>query len=406
MLLKDCWWSEVESGKIVKELESSKPQSLTATTYPSMKNPYNEELIPEVAVVKEEVIDAKENMNPIVVPQPQAQLQPFLSDPIKMAELQMRFERIASIAHPGGNSKSKAADLMKLLQEKIVALNNKKYISPAAISDLPNHQVKVEAQASINSSKTQLTYPQVTSVTGNAVDIFQADPFEGLFSASDAQAQAAQPIVSQIASSQMFYQNTAIAPAFIQNTFHDSSGKVIPGAAVNVVPRNSNLFFEAHHEILREAPMPPQQLSHLPPQPQPAVQLVTQPVLQPVAQPPLQLQLAASQPAFHQAHQLINPQMSSHPQHLVSGSARASGAKMQKPPLKLNMPDLDVMNFDALLFGSPGTLAGVSKMHPIMSTPDVLKPLVDTPELENFDLLSYLCDVSYNIFWNSIFYCA
>lgn len=382
VLLKDCWWSAVESGKVVKELESSKPQNLTATSYPSMKNPSNQDPIAAV-VIKEEVIDTKENMNPIVVPHPQAQLQPFLSDPVKMAELQMRFERIASIAQPGGNSKSKAADLMKLLQLQIEALNKKKYRSPAAISDLHNQQAKVQVEPNANTSECHNTFSLAApSVAGNATDIFQSDPFDGLFSGSEAQLQAVHPIVSQIASPQMFYQNPTVAPAFIQNTFHASPGKVMPGSAGNIVPRNSNLFFEAHHEILKESPKPSPVLSHLPPQPQPVPQLVAQPV----AHPQLQQQFAVPPQVFPQAHQPMNAPMSSHVQR------PASGVPMQRPPLRLNMPDLDAMNFDALLFGSPGTLAGVSKLQSVMNTPEVLKPLVDTPELENFDLLSYLCD--------------
>ncbi|XP_034234813.1 uncharacterized protein LOC117641521 [Thrips palmi] len=387
VLLKDCWWSEVETGKVVKELESSKPQNLTASTYPSMKNPFNQEPISAV-VIKEEVIDTKENMNPIVAPQPQAQpqalLQPFLSDPIKMAELQMRFERIASIAQPGGNSKSKAADLMKLLQGQIVALNKKKYRSPAAISDLHNQQTKVHAGPTVHASETLHSFSQ-PSVVGNADDIFQVDPFDGLFSVAESQSQAAHPIVSQTASPQMFFQNATVAPAFIQNTFHTSPGKVIPAGAGNIAPRNSNLFFEAHHEILKEAPKP-QQLSNVIPQHQPVAQLPVQPVVQSIAQLPLQQQFAGPQQAYHQVHSSVNTPVPSHPQR------SASGITMQRPPLRLSMPELDAINFDALLFGSPGTLAGVSKMQSMMSTPEVLKPLVDTPELENFDLLSYLCD--------------
>lgn len=372
VLLKDCWWSEVESGKVVKELESSKPQNLIAATDQSMKNLFNQEPISAV-VVKKEVIDTKENMNPIVAPQPQAQLQPFLSDPVKMAELQMRIERIASIAQPGGNSKSKAADLMKLIQGQIFALNKKKVNSPAAISDLHNHEVKVQSAPSVSAMETQRTFSQNAS-DGNADAIFQSDPFDGLFTGSEAQAQAA-----QLASSQMFYQNTTVAPAFIQNTFHASPGKVIPGG--NVVSQNSNLFFEAHHNILKEATKP-QLLPHPPPVPQIQVQLMAQPVDQPSLQP----QVATQNQVINQARQSAHLQMQSHRQQ------SASGPTIQRPPLRLNMPDLDAINFDALLFGSPGTLAGVSKMQTMMSTPEVLKPLVDTPELENFDLLSYLCD--------------
>lgn len=377
VLLKDCWWPEIEEEKVVKGLQPSRLQTSTLPAS-SLKNHLHSESELPVAV-KEEVTDIKENMNPIVASQN------FLSDPIKMAELQMRIERITSVTHPGVNSRAKAADLMKILQQQISALSKKKNSSPAAISDLHNYS-KIQLGPGVPSTSTagtQLQTPQAamtsTAVTAQNDGIFHFDPFENLFPAPVTQPQIVAPSWPMVApqttsSHQSFSSNIVPAPAFVSSSYGSNSVKP---AIVSGAIQGTDLFFEAHHEIMRSATKS-QQIQNQPP-----VHLLQ-------SQP----QFSVPQPqVFSSTSQTLSVPTVSQSTGF-SSAKKESGLSIKMPPPRVNMPELD-LNFDALLFGSPGVIAGSIKT-PAISTPEVLKSLVETPDPESFDLLSYLCDDKLN----------
>ncbi|KAK3915375.1 Cell death specification protein 2 [Frankliniella fusca] len=372
VLLKDCWWPEIEKEKVVKKLQPSRLQTLTTLPDSSVKNHlHSESQLP--VTVKEEVTDIKENMNPVVAPQN------FLSDPIKMAELQMRIERITSVTHPGVNSKAKANDLMKILQQQIAALNKKKYSSPAAISDLHNYS-KIHLAQGVPSTSTagiQFQPPKavMTSVAEVAQNdsIFHSDPFENLFATPVNQTQIVASyghtaVPPSTSSHHSYSSNATPTPTFVSNS--GGSNSVKPMVQSSAVQEN-DLFFEAHHEIMKIASKPQEGLS------QPSIQFV---------QP--STQYSAPQPQAFSASTFTTAPTG------FSSMKKESGLSIKMPPPRVNMPDLD-LNFDALLFGSPGVIAGGNKT-PAISTPEVLKSLVETPDPETFDLLSYLCDDKLN----------
>lgn len=361
VLLKDCWWSEVEQGGAVTELDSNRPQVLP------IKSHHNYNSTTTVAV-KNEAVDAKENMNPLVMPHL------FLADPAKMAELQRRCERIASLSQPGGSNKAKGADLMKIVQEQIAALNKKRYRSPAAVSDLHNYS-KIEAAQYMPSTSTVESHPVQTAapvMSGAPGDIFQSDPFEGLFTVSDhmqAGVQFQAPAVST--GSHQQFPEVVTAPTSGADLYHsNSAGPLGLGSTTTgVVGRGSDLFFEAHHEIMRGASKPQHLLN------QPKLLLNQQ-------------QIAAPSQSFLATNQMLNAPGVGIPRH---AAPTKNGLTIQLPPPRLPEMDLSFEN----LFGSPGVLPGVNKVQ-AMSTPEVLKPLVETPDPESFDLVSYLFDDKLN----------
>ena len=384
VLLNDCWWFEFDREKVVGKLASSKPTTLTTTSTSSTRNNLASETQCATAIVKEEVIDTKENMNPITAPQP------LLSDPIKMAELQLRLERIASHTHPGVNSKAKAADLMKILQEQIAGLNKKKYRSPAAVSDLHNFHSKElglnSPSTSVVESQTLFAQPAVSSapmMSGNANDIFHSDPFDGLFSSPDVQMhQVGQSVGSQLSggnesSHPIIVQNLTVAPLFVSSNLHQQGPEegTAQVASSGHTFESHDLFSEAHQEIMRQSTKVQQ--SHVEPQHL------------------NQMLIPASQSqTFHTMHPV--PQVSNNQLPVRANLTKNFvDLTLQLPSSRGNMPELD-LNFDALLFGTPGSAPSCSKV-PAISTPEVLKPLVETPDPESFDLLSYLCDVSMNL---------
>lgn len=384
VLLNDCWLFEFERDKVVGKPDSSRPQTLTSTSTSSTRTNLVNEIQSTNVNVKEEVLDTKENMNPIMSPQA------LLSDPIKMAELQLRLERIASHTHPGVNSKSKAADLMKILQEQIAELNKKRYKSPAAVSDLHNYHSRVQSIPSTSSAGTQPLYAQAAvssapMLSENSDDIFQSDPFDGLFSSPEVQIQQVeQPVVPQVSvgnvSHQILVQNLTAAPVFVSSNFlqpnsleamsHMSTGGPSSG--------NGDLFSQAHHEVMRQSSKMHQ--SH------PQHQNLNQ-------SSHLQLPVSAShqQQTFQPMYQAPQVSSSHHPVRTIPVKNEGS-LTLQLPTSRVNMPELD-LNFDALIFGTSGSTSNSCKVSAI-STPEVLKPLVETPDPESFDLLSYLCDVS------------
>lgn len=369
----------------MKELESSRPHTLTAINS-SIKNHLTEDI---TSVVKEEVIEAKENMNPV------SSSQPILSDPVKMAELLSRFERIASITHPGVDSKAKAVDLMKILQDQIAAANRKKFKSPAAVTDLHNYsKLKAEPSVSAPSTSTAVVLPQasqtnITSVNitaSNSGDIFHSDPFEGLFAVPDDQSHLMAPasMAANSRSHQIFTQNIVAAPAFVSNTCHANVSKLPCQSSTGSNAISSHdLFSEAHHEIMKEAIKPQQLLSsHAPTTEYSNVQF-------PASE---QHNFVMSNQPLSAASNIVYQTPAPAAKLISAPVKRERGLSIQMPTPRVNMPEMD-LNFESLLFGSPGAVGGSNKVSTI-STPEVLKPLVDTPDSGSFDLLSYLCDVS------------